>query len=145
MLPTECTDLMIQISAHHGNAQVDEDQVAAFYASLDPTISFAEATQAVIEFYRSSTGWMTVADVNRLVKTFRRRKMPSEDAVSHMIEQAGITDGDKAWQYRRTLYQACGCGVSLEQAQERALAASRHPMLARVDRQELTAGPACGK
>lgn len=128
----DCAKVMRRINAHHGNAPISAEQLEIFREDLDPTITFTEANTAVGEYYRSHTSgcWMSAGDINLMVKADRRKRMPSEDQVNQMVAQLGMVDGDAIWQFRRSLYLACGRGLSVETAVGEAIEAARHPLLA---------------
>lgn len=118
------------INTHHGNMPVSDEQARAFHGELMTSMSYGEACAAVGEFYASRTDrpWMGSGDVNAIVRAHRRERMPSEMAISRMVEERGLS-GEGAWQFRRSLLKALGRGVPEPEAVRLAVESARVPVL----------------
>lgn len=98
----EAAALLSLILSHHGNAQWDDVQLRAFHSELMPTLTVAEAQEAVRRFYAAngSGRWMGSGDVNMTVRRMRNERKPSEAQIAREAENARLNE-DQAWLYRR--------------------------------------------
>lgn len=116
----EAAALLSLIMGHHGNAQWDDMQLRAFHAELLPSLTVAEAQEAVRRFYASNASgrWMGSGDVNAIVRMMRGERKPSEAQIAREAENARLNE-DQAWLYRRQRMR----GVSPSEAAKIALEA----------------------
>ena len=97
----EAAALLSIVNGHHGNAQWTDIQLESFHSELLPSMTVAEAREAVRRFYASTQGrWCGSGDINRIVKQMRAESKPSEAQIGRETESAGLTGMD-AWRYRR--------------------------------------------
>lgn len=127
----EALQVLRRINVHHGNVPISDAQAQCFYEELARSVSFDEANAAVREFYalHPHGEWMTVGDINLAVRRKRRQSMPSEATITRLMEENQISDPDEMWQFRRSLLKSLSYGRAPDQAVQRALELSRHPML----------------
>lgn len=98
----EAAALLSIVNGHHGNAQWTDIQLESFWSELMPSMTVAEAREAVRRFYASTQGrWCGSGDINRIVKQMRAESKPSEAQIGRETERLGLTGMD-AWRYRRT-------------------------------------------
>ncbi|AZQ77650.1 hypothetical protein EJ997_10180 [Flaviflexus ciconiae] len=97
-------------------ASDDERQMAvAFWAeALHPETTLADATNAVIEHYATTTDWLMPAHVNKLTATYRRERLLDTE----VPYPPGLADSPQLEnEWRRAWHQAVKQGASPETAQ----------------------------
>lgn len=101
----ETAALLSIINAHHGNAQWDDIQLENFWNELMPSMTAAEAKEAVRRFYSSTQGrWCGSGDINQIVKRMRAEAKPSEATICREIcyhPQVSKLEPGKQWNYMR--------------------------------------------
>lgn len=113
--------LLTQINAHYSNRPVDEMQVMNFIAEIDHTVKLDEAQRAIIAFFKTHStrdAWISVYDINLMVKKERMSRLPTTAEFSTLTLSLGITDAETAWGFRRAVTYAIGKGATREKAIE---------------------------
>ena len=137
----EAAALLSIINSHHGNAQWTDIQLESFHSELMPSMTVAEAREAVRRFYASTQGrWCGSGDINRIVKQMRAESKPSEAQIGRETERLGLT-GMAAWRYRRTRMLGAQPSRAAELARSQApLRIGRNPEARTSDRGESALG-----
>ena len=121
----ESTLVLAKIRAHHGNAPITDLEARTFHEELRADATLQDALEAVKRFYASNDQgrWMLSGDVNAGIRAIRKARIPEQEEIGRLMDQAGI-DSDHALAYRRQLIKAISLGQPVDQAHALAVEAA---------------------